>query len=82
MDKPESTPSHKMSEHTTGRLTNKARMFEHLCEKERCMGKPESTPSHKTNTTHKTLHYNMLRDKLNKKLGRLTKPKVVFAIEL
>ena len=29
--------------------TNKAQVFERVCEKERCMGKPESTPSHKAN---------------------------------
>ena len=27
--------------------TDKARLFERVCEKERCMSKPESTPSHK-----------------------------------
>ena len=29
--------------------TNKAQVFERVCEKERCMGKPESTPNHKAN---------------------------------
>ena len=34
---------------TRNAYTNKARVFERVCEKERCMGKPESTPSHKEN---------------------------------
>ena len=50
MGKLDSTPSHKMNEHMRGRLTQqKARKFEHLCEKERCMGKPEAFPIHMTN---------------------------------
>ena len=60
MGMPESTPSHKTNEHTRGRLTYKARKFDHLCEKERCIGKPEATPCDKMNKstrgrlTHKT----------------------------
>ena len=50
MGKLDSTPSHKTNEHMRGRLTQqKARKFEHLCEKERYMRKPEMLHGHKSN---------------------------------